>query len=318
MANWKQAAADALTYGAAGAVGGAPFGGIGAGIAGGLGAVAGGLKGLFTPSASSVKKKQLQHNKNMVAQNGQLPTQPSGNIITGKNPYISSASTLNPAQQQSQESILPGLTKSLQQPLDFQALQNETMRDYEQNIVPKISNIFTSNTNGKPSSPEFASQLRAGNQDLASRLNAQRSKFELEKRNQEQNLLGTLMGRSQENFYNEPTEGIVGTTLPHVTNRLLDLGIDKGIPAIANLFKTDPTKASSIIASMAPEQKAQVAEYLSSAKGAAKFPGASEAFKRASGSGSFLPTAGKAALGIGGAVVAGYALKSLFDHLLKD
>lgn len=317
MANWKQAGIDAATFGLTGAAGGAPFGGVGAGVGAAGGATIGFLKGLFTPTSRDLKNKAMKKQQKM-GSSGTLPTEPSGNIITGKNPYISTGSTLNPAQENAQSSLLPGITKNLQNPINFKDLENETVRNYESNVLPRLTHRFTAETGGKLSSPEFGRTRREGGENLQLQLNAQRAKHELDQQQQQGNLLGTLLRPSQENFYNEPTEGLIGSTLPRVTDAVLSAGL----PSLINLFKSNPSAAAEKIASLSPTHKKQLMDYVTTGAGASAPAGVKNLISAnaATGLSSYLPTSslGKAGLGIAGAAITAYGVSKLFDYLLSE
>jgi len=319
MANWKQALTEATTYGLTGAAGGAPFGGVGAGVGGAAGATAGFFHGLFQPTKKDLKKKEMKKKaKLMNNPSGQLPTQQSGNIITGYNPYISSASQLNPAQQNAQNELLPGITQNLKNPINFKDLENETVRNYERNVLPKLTHRFTAETGGKLSSPEFGRTQREGGENLQLQLNAQRAKHELDQQQQQGNLLGTLLRPSQENFFNEPTEGLVGTTLPHVTNAILG----EALPSLINLFKSNPSKVAQQIQGLDSATKKQLMDYVTTGAGSSAPSALKEVISANAKTGlsSYLPTStlGKAGLGVAAAGITAYGLNKLFNHLLSE
>ena len=87
--------------------------------------------------------------------------------------------------QQTLEQLLSGGMNQLQNPYSgFEPLQQETMDQFYQQILPGIAERFTGQTGGALSSPSFSGQLATGGQGLAALLNAQKARFGQENRGQ--------------------------------------------------------------------------------------------------------------------------------------
>lgn len=214
----KAAAIEGLTYGTSGATIGSVAGPLGAGIGAGVGALAGILKGAFSKTkkdkANDLMRKQDKLAKKQAIQNGSVSSTPlpsqSGNPITGYNAESLQYDRNSPEQVASRNQLLPGITQHLQNPIDFQALQNETVRNYDENILPGLTHRFTSDTHGKLSSPAYGQSRREGGKSLQIQLDAQRAQHELKQRELSQSLYSTLMNPTQENVNRPGTPGLLG------------------------------------------------------------------------------------------------------------
>ncbi len=221
-------------------------------------------------SQPSNQGSMVASNRNNPTDLGHMSNKPKGNEFTGYAPYVSTASLLNPAQQQSQSSLLPEVTNRLRRPINFDDISRETQRKYEQEILPGIKAHFNRGT-GKASSPDFLSQVHAGGQDLQTRLAAQRAEFEQNARTQDQNLFGTLMGTSQESFYNPGDPGLLKTLGSKALGKVTEYALDEGLGYLKNLFSSNPAQAASesaaLVSKLSPDRKAQLVEYVTSGAG---------------------------------------------------
>jgi len=275
-------------------------------------------QGAINNSQPSNQGSAVASNINNPVDMGHLPNKPNGNMWTGSSPYVSTASLLNPVQQHAQNSILPGVTKNLQNPINFKDLENETVRNYERNILPRITHRFTADTNGKLSSPAFGQSLREGGENLQLQLNAQRAKHELDQQQQQGNLLGTLMGRSQESFYNPGEKGLAKEFAKKAFGKVSEFALDQGLSYIKSLWSSNPAEAVSeggkVIDALTPDKKEQLLEYVTTGKGKDQPQAVKDLIKKhatpssvgSGGSASvFGETAGDAAKVVAGATAAG-------------
>jgi hypothetical protein len=87
----------------------------------------------------------------------------------------------DPQQSDSLSRLLSGGQNTVDNPYEgFEGLREETINDYYQNILPRLTEQFGASTNASPSSPAFHSALAAGGSGLAAMLNAQKSRYGLQ------------------------------------------------------------------------------------------------------------------------------------------
>lgn len=156
---------DALGGSLGGAGTGFMFGGpIGAGIGGLLGLLGGGLAGSGEPEKQIPLQKYTPQQQALMNQLGQQGA--------------------------------TGLQGILNSPLDSKALEDEAMRQYQQQIIPGLMSTLTSApTAGLQRSSAFGQQLGAAGTDLATRLAALRSQVAMQQQGLRANIYGNMLGQ---------------------------------------------------------------------------------------------------------------------------
>lgn len=336
MANIRKLASGGISGAAGGALTGASIGSVVPGIGTAIGALGGALlgglggsaPGIFEKSPEARQKEYMKRQKKDMNRKtgtmnpGELPTEQTGNFLTGYNPYASSISKLNPAQQVAQQDLLPYASERVKKAPSFEDIRQETLRNYQQQVLPSLINQFTQGTNAKASSPQFASMLRGGGDALQTKLNAQRADFELAQQQQAGNLLGTLLSPSQESKYNPAQPGFAQEFGGQVVRGLTDVGIGIGGDILRKWATATPQQKSQVIQrieSLSPSQKQQFAAFLQSPQ-AAQYPASiknqiSAALQPQT---SALGTAGKVGLGLAAGALTAYGIKQGMDYLLGE
>lgn len=134
--------------------------------------------------------------------------------LFGSNPQQYSYSPYNEYQQQALNSLLNAGQSNMANPYEgFDEIRNQILRDYQENILPQISEQFTAGTGGASSSPDFVKRLSAGGQGLANQLMAHKLNYGQQNRQFGLQQLQQGLTPHYETSINPGREGLIGSTL---------------------------------------------------------------------------------------------------------
>ena len=101
-----------------------------------------------------------------------------GEFFTGSPESYDIFNKFNPQQMQALQQLLSSGQQNMQNPYEgFEPLQQETMNNFYQSILPGIKEQFAGQRGGALSSPDFGSQLSSGASGLSALLNAQKARY---------------------------------------------------------------------------------------------------------------------------------------------
>lgn len=143
--------------------------------------------------------------------------------LFGSGGKVKQANTMNPQQMQLQQQLMQGLQGGqsnlpgmewLQQLLNndpeaFAAYEAPAMRQFQQEIVPGIAERFSGMGMGAQGSSAFQQQLASAGGRLSQDLAGQRAGLRQGAMSQLQGLYGQAMQPSFQNFYQQPTQGLI-------------------------------------------------------------------------------------------------------------
>lgn len=125
----------------------------------------------MNPYQMSHLQQPQQINFRPINQSGGGFLERAGNFLGGTSPQQATYSNYTPFQQQGFQSLLNAGNYNMQNPYEgFEPLQQHLLDYFNEQIVPRIAERFTSMGGGALSSPAFAQQLSAGGKGLASQL----------------------------------------------------------------------------------------------------------------------------------------------------
>lgn len=150
-------------------------------------------------------------------------------FLFGSQPQQYSYSPYTGNQQNALQQLLMSGMQNQQNPYgDFDLLQQQIMDQYHNQIIPQLSEQFTSGTGGAASSPQFTRSLAGANQGLASQL--LQHKLNYGQQNRQFGLQQAQLGLTPqyENFQTPPTTGLLGGLLGSIP-QLANTGIKYGL-----------------------------------------------------------------------------------------
>lgn len=145
--------------------------------------------------------------------------------LFGSNPQQYSYSPYNEYQQQALQSLLAAGQHGMANPYEgFDAIRDQILRDYQENIIPQIAEQFTAGTGGAASSPQFVKRLQAGGQGLANQLMAHKLGYGQQNKQFGLQQLQQGLTPQYETGFVPGQQGLVGSAL------------NRAIPAAASVF----------------------------------------------------------------------------------
>ncbi len=159
-------------------------------------------------------------------------------FFTGTSDSYDIFNKFNPQQMQALQQILSSGQQNMQNPYEgFEPLQQETMNNFYQSILPGIKEQFAGQRGGALSSPDFGSQLSSGASGLAAMLNAQKARYGMQNKQfgLQQSQLGLTpqfetafrpgqtgwIGQQFQSQYNPKTGENMGSNVGAVMSKLL-------------------------------------------------------------------------------------------------
>jgi len=109
-----------------------------------------------------------------------------------------------------------GLQNILQNPLDSKAMEDEAMRQYQQQIIPGLmQTLSASPTAGLQRSSAFGQQLSSAGTDLATRLAALRAQVAQQQQSLQSGIYSNMLGQGTQQMFDvahrPATSGLVGS-----------------------------------------------------------------------------------------------------------
>lgn len=101
-----------------------------------------------------------------------------GELLFGSPESYARFNRFDPQQSNALSRLLSSGQQNVDNPYEgFEGLREETINDFYQNLLPRLSEQFSGSTNAAASSPAFHSALSSGQAGLSAMLNAQKARY---------------------------------------------------------------------------------------------------------------------------------------------
>lgn len=157
------------------------------------------------------------------------PIKQQGSSWTGYSPQMLSSDIYNPQQTQMLNQLLQmGMTGLSPQNLSYEPIRKRIMSDFTQNVIPSISERFTSMGEGAQGSSGFRGALMGGLGDLGERLSALGSQYNMQMAPLYMSMLQQGLTPQQQQMYMPGSQGALQTSLAGLMQ-----GLGQAIPGMA-------------------------------------------------------------------------------------